>query len=110
MGAEDAFASIEPSSPITQFQLPTAFCVREGVSNSHNMQFGKGGAVDAIIKREQAIAFLQSMSANEKVRQSAVWLTCSLFAAAICVLLKRFSGNSPDRFIHGPIDHNTGVL
>jgi hypothetical protein len=33
------------------------------------VQFGKGGPIDAIIKREQAEAFLQSMSANEKIRR-----------------------------------------
>jgi hypothetical protein len=78
-------------------------------SNFHNVQFGKGGAIVAIIKREQAVAFFQSMSANEKVRQNAAWLTRSLFAATICVFLKRFSGNSPDRFIYGPIGRNTGI-
>ena len=74
------------------------------------MQFGKRGAIDAIIQREQAVALLQRLSANEKVCQNAARLTCFVLAALVCVLLKRLSGNSPDRFINGPIDRNTGVF
>src|ERR1051326_461480 len=45
------------------------------VSNSHDVQFGKSGAIEALIKRQQAVPFFQSVSADEKVGQNAAWLT-----------------------------------
>ena len=90
--------------------IEAAFRSLSEVSNSHDVQFGKSGAIEALIKRQQAVPFFQSVSADEKVGQNAAWLTRSLLAAATCVLLKRLSGSSPDQFIHGPVDRNSGVL
>src|ERR1051326_1223289 len=69
--------------------IEAAFRSLSEVSNSHDVQFGKSGAIEALIKRQQAVPFFQSVSADEKVGQNAA---CSTSNAANWVIFALSTG------------------
>jgi hypothetical protein len=68
-------------------------------SDGHNCQAGKGCAIDAIIKSEEAESVLERMSADQKIGEDTARASITLFSPAGNKVLERLASGAPDGFV-----------
>jgi hypothetical protein len=71
---------------------------------------GKGGAIMAVVEREELVSAEQSRSANQKIGEDALRTSIALSSPGRCVGWKGAAGGSRVSFVPLPVNGNTCLV